>query len=70
MELEECGYWKKGRYIDRKNGKEEKILREYYDDGFRVINSDALNYVNENKNLDFIELVNLVDVGKYLDKDI
>lgn len=70
MDLHELEPFKKRRVNVRDTKKDEQYLREYSDDGFRIINSDASQYVSGNRDLDFMNLINLIDVEKYFDKEL
>lgn len=64
MDVHELEPFKKRRVnlVEMKN--DEVFLREYSVDGFRIINSDASQYVSGNRDLDFMNLVNLIDIEK------
>ena len=62
MDLYEIEPFKKRRVTAIDIRKDEELLREYSEDGFRIINSDAFQYVSGNRDLDFMNLVNLIDV--------
>jgi hypothetical protein len=64
MDLIEIEPFKKRRISQQDAREDEEFLREYSEDGFRIINTDACNYVSGNRNLDFINLVNLIEVDK------